>query len=76
MAYTFKTIFETAREQGFQQGFEIGFQRGVESAFQAVVLINSTDKSDATIAKEINLSEEFVKKVRQAVNKKRLIFPS
>ena len=68
MAYTFKTIFETAREQGFQQGFEIGFQRGVVIALQAIDLINSTDKSDATIAKEINLSEEFVKKLRQRWN--------
>ena len=57
MAYTFKTIFETAREEAR------------EKALQAIILIKSTDKSDAIIAEELKISEEFVKKVRQRWNK-------
>ncbi len=76
MATTFKTIFETAREEAFEQGvgqgIELGIEQGVElgseKTIQAFFLINSTSKSDAVIAKELNTSEEFVKKIRQKLN--------
>ena len=65
MATTFKTIFETVREEGVEEGIELGSK----NTYQVVVLISSTSKSDAVIAKELNVSEEFVKKMRQKWNK-------
>ncbi len=57
MAYIFKTIFETAREEA------------MEKTLQAIILIKSTDKSDAIIAEELKVSDEFVRKMRQRWNK-------
>ena len=65
MGKTVKTIFEVVREEGKLLGREEGFNIGAETMLKAVKLIHTTRMSDADISNELQVSEDFIKKVRQ-----------
>ena len=56
---TFKTIFQVAREEAREEGKEEGIEKGIK------IIIRTTRMKDAAIAKEFDVSEEYVKKIRQ-----------
>ena len=55
MTTTFKTVFQVAREEGREEA--------TEKAVKAFIL--TTQMTDAAIAKALEVSEDYVKKVRQ-----------
>ena len=71
MSTTFKTIFQVAREEattlgkkeGKKEGLEQGLEQGLEKAIKAFIL--KTRMTDAAIAEALEVSEDYVKKVRQ-----------
>ena len=76
MVAEFKTIFQTAREEGreeaisefktiFQTAREEGIEIGLVKAVK--VLIRTTRMSDTAIALELDVSKEWVKSIRQEV---------
>ena len=60
---TFKTIFQVAREEAREEGKEEGKEEGIEKGIK--IIIRTTRMKDAAIAKEFDVSEEYVKKIRQ-----------
>ena len=73
MAKEFKTIFQTAREEGFAEGFALSRQKAVTEAVTEITrtaikgFIQKTRLSDAVIADTLDVSVELVKTIREAV---------
>lgn len=75
MSTTFKTVFQVAREEatalglkegkqkGLQEGLKEGLKEGLEKSIKALIRLTRLD--DAAIAKELEVTEEYVKKIRQ-----------
>ena len=67
MSTTFKTIFQVAREEattlGKKEGKKEGLEQGLEKAIKAFIL--KTRMTDAAIAEALEVSEDYVKKIRQ-----------
>lgn len=59
MGATVKTIFEVAREEAYEQGVSAGLIKAVKA------MIRNTPLPDAAIAQELEVSESFVKKIRE-----------
>ena len=77
MATEFKTIFQSAREQGFEEGMKEGFEEGREKVITLAIkgLINKTRFGDAFIADTLNVSVELVKTMRQKSKQKKRRLP-
>ena len=68
MAKEFKTIFQTAREEGFAAGLALKEEAVTEKVRIAVKgFIQKTRLSDAVIADTLDVSVELVKTVRAEV---------
>ena len=72
MAKEFKTIFQTAREEGFAEGLALRQKAATEAATEIIRtaikgFIQKTRLSDAVIADTLDVSVELVKTIREAV---------